>query len=390
VLNFDLMRAKAKGVLAFLAAAACLLGSPAPVAAQTGGRQVGEAARELARDLFRRGRELYQRGKAEEALDLLRQSYDLLPSWATLNGMALCEDSLTHYTEALQLYERSLAEGGTAISAEQKAQLEQRILELRRSLDLAVLSISSSPSGAQVSIDGTALGPTPGQAEVSGGTHTLVLTLDGYETAERTVTVNAGETGMVDVSLAVAVEAPEAPPGGRLAVTADEPGWTVFVDGTQVGTTPLQPTDVEAGERTVRVEGPNGAWEDRVQVPEGQLVRVGVRMGGGGVAQGWFWGVAATAAAAGIGWAAAGGYAWSLYDEYQGASPQRRDEIRPTQGTLLDVADALLGVAAGAAVTALVLGFFTNFGGDAEADVAVEGAGQGASDATATTGPASW
>jgi hypothetical protein len=384
------MTAKATRALAFLATAVCLLGSPPPAVAQTEERQVGEAARELARDLFRRGRELYQRGRAEEALDLLRQSYDLLPSWATLNGMALCEDSLTHYTEALGLYERSLAEGGTAISAEQKAQLELRIGELRRSLNLAQVSIVSSPPGAQVTIDGVPLGPTPGQAEVSGGAHTLVLTLEGYETTERTITVNAGETGMVDVTLAVAAEVPDAPPAGQLAVTADESGWAVFVDGTQVGTTPLAATDVEAGERTVRVEGPGGAWEDRVQVPVGQLVRVGVRMGTGGVAQGWFWGVAATAAAAGIGWAAAGGYAWTLYDEYQGASPQRRDEIRPTQGTLLDVADALLGVAAGAAVTALVLGFFTDFGGEPEADVAVEGAGQGASDATATTGPASW
>jgi hypothetical protein len=57
---------------------------------------------------------------------------------------------------------------------------------------------------------------------------------------------------------------------------------------------------------------------------------------------------------------------------------------------MLDVADALLGVAAGAAVTALVLGFFTDFGGEPEADVAVEAAGEGEGDATAATGSSSW
>jgi hypothetical protein len=387
------MTTRAMTAVVLLATAVCVLAGPSPAAAQTESTEgVDDATREQARELFRRGRELYQRNRAAEAMELLQQSYELLPSWATSNGMALCADKLGNLAEALRLYERSLAEAGTTISAEQKSQLEQRIGELRRSMSVALLSVVTSPDGAQLSLDGSPLGTTPFTGDIPSGSHTLALTLDGYVATERSITVVAAETRTVDVTLVATAVAPPPEVGetGRLAVGADEDGWAVFVDGTQVGTTPLPPTDVAAGERTVRVEGPDRAWEDRVQVPAEQLVRVAVRLGGGGVAQGWFWGIAATAAAAGIGSAATGGYAWSLYDEYQGASPQRRDEIRPTGDTMLDVADALLGVAAGAAVTALVLGFFTDFGGEPEADVAVEAAGEGEGDATAATGSSSW
>jgi hypothetical protein len=387
------MTTRAMTAVVLLATAVCVLAGPSPAAAQTESTEgVDDATREQARELFRRGRELYQRNRAAEAMELLQQSYELLPSWATSNGMALCADKLGNLAEALRLYERSLAEAGTTISAEQKSQLEQRIGELRRSMSVALLSVVTSPDGAQLSLDGSPRGTTPVTGDIPSGSHTLALTLDGYVATERSITVVAAETRTVDVTLVATAVAPPPEVGetGRLAVGADEDGWAVFVDGTQVGTTPLAATDVAAGERTVRVEGPDRAWEDRVQVPAEQLVRVAVRLGGGGVAQGWFWGIAATAAAAGIGSAATGGYAWSLYDEYQGASPQRRDEIRPTGDTMLDVADALLGVAAGAAVTALVLGFFTDFGGEPEADVAVEAAGEGEGDATAATGSSSW
>jgi hypothetical protein len=183
---------------------------------------------------------------------------------------------------------------------------------------------------------------------------------------------------------------PTAGERGLLAVTSDEEGRAVFVDGAQVGTTPLEPTEVAAGERLVRLEAGDRVWEERVQVAVGQTVRVNVALGGGGVAQGWFWGLAATAAAAGIGGAATGGYAMTLYDEYQGASAARRNEIVPTGNLLMDATDALLGVAGAAALTALILAFYTDFGGEPEASVTLDGAEEGAADATAATRALVW
>jgi hypothetical protein len=176
---------------------------------------------------------------------------------------------------------------------------------------------------------------------------------------------------------------------GRLALAADGEGWQVSVDGAAIGTTPLGPTELDAGEHLVRVEGDDRVWEERIDVPEDRTVTVNLSLGDG-VHQGWFWGVAATAAAAGIGWAATGGYAWSLHDEWDGATGADKADLASRGELMLDVADSLLGVAAGMAVTALVLGLFTDFGGDAEADVRIEGVGQGGSDATATSDLLRW
>jgi hypothetical protein len=49
---------------------------------------------------------------------------------------------------------------------------------------------------------------------------------------------------------------------------------------------------------------------------------------------------------------------------------------------MLDVADALLGVAGAAAIGALVLAFFTDFGGEPEGTISFELPAQGEVDAT--------
>ena len=376
--------------VAWLVTMLSAFGAPRPAVAQTQ-PAVDDATREQARDLFRRGRQLYQDDRSEEALDLLRQSYELMPSWATSNGMALCEEKLGHAADALRLYERSLQEGGAVIPDTQRAQLDQRIQELRRSLNLTRLSVVTSPVGAQILFDGSALGTTPFEGNVASGEHTLSTRLDGYETAERSVTLGAGESRTVDVTLVARAQTVPVPGAerGLLAVSGDETGWAVYVDGSQLGTTPLPPTEVPLGERLVRVEAGDRVWEERVQVSGQQTTRVSLTLGGG-VPQGWFWGVAATAAAAGIGFAATGGYAWSLHNDWEGATGAERADLADSGNLMLDVADALLGVAGGAAIAALVLAFFTDFGGAPEAAISVEGAGQGESNATAATGTLVW
>ncbi len=63
------------------------------------------------------------------------------------------------------------------------------------------LRISSSPQGASVTVDGTPVGPTPVQVTAGAGTHTVVLTKPGYQTATRQVTVTAGQTSYLNVTL---------------------------------------------------------------------------------------------------------------------------------------------------------------------------------------------
>lgn len=367
---------------------ATVVAVPSRVAAQESAAT--EAQREEARELFRRGRDLYQRGRTEEALEILRQAWEIYPSWAVSNGMALCVEKLGRMEEALALYERSLAEGGASIPADQQGQIAQRIGELRRELRLGRIRVDTHPSGVALTLDGTPLGASPFEGNIPAGEHVIGLHLEGYEDAQRSVTLAVGESRTIDVTLVARAETPGGPPGpagptgsgARLAVESEPAGAAVLVDGEAVGTTPVAGAEVAAGEHVVRVESGDRVWEDRVTVAEGGVTRLTVSLGGG-VHQGWFWGIASTAVAAAAGAAGTGGYAWSLYDEYETASPARQDEIRPTGELMLDLADALWGVAGAAAIGALVLFFFTDFGEEPSGTIAAPLGGSEASSAVA-------
>lgn len=67
---------------------------------------------------------------------------------------------------------------------------------------MGIISISSSPSGAKVYVDGGyVVSPTPMMIDVSPGSHTIKLTLTGYQDATQTVTVTAGQTTPVGFAL---------------------------------------------------------------------------------------------------------------------------------------------------------------------------------------------
>ena len=64
------------------------------------------------------------------------------------------------------------------------------------------LTIISTPSGAEVSIDGTAAGVTPVTGrELGAGTHSIQITMAGYEPFVTSKTIGAGEQAAVDATL---------------------------------------------------------------------------------------------------------------------------------------------------------------------------------------------
>jgi hypothetical protein len=372
---------------AFLGASLAFCSLVPAAVAQPAGDAAGDDVRARARELFQHGRQLFDQGRTEEALDELTRSHDLLPTWAASNGMALCEERLGHEEEALLLYETALREGGDGIPEAQRIQIENRIGLLRRELRLVRLAVTTTPPGATLALDGDEIGTTPFSGNAPEGLRTLRVSLEGYETVERPVELVQGEAQTLDVALVAVAAPPPLPPpvrSGRLAVTADAARCTVLVDGAPIGVTPVDAFELPAGEHLVRVETREASWEERIDVAGGETVRLDVRLGlHEGLHPAWFWTTAATAGAAAVGFVAAGGYAWSLHDEYVGASQARQDEIRPTAETTLDAADALLGVASAAAVGALVLFFFTDFDGEPpSAEITLEAPAQGVGDAT--------
>ena len=96
----------------------------------------------------------------------------------------------------------------------------------------APVSVSSRPAGAQVVVDGTALGTTPVDLELEAGERELEFRLAGYNAWGDTITVLADQPLSVpEVTLVQA--------DGRVELVTEPPGAAVSVNGEFQGSTPL-------------------------------------------------------------------------------------------------------------------------------------------------------
>jgi hypothetical protein len=85
------------------------------------------------------------------------------------------------------------------------------------------LSITSTPSGARVQLDGNAVGTTPLTLdEIEAGTHNVVFSREGYETSSMQVTVTPGSVRDMQVALDQLM--------GRLRVLV-RPWGSIYIDG---------------------------------------------------------------------------------------------------------------------------------------------------------------
>lgn len=117
----------------------------------------------------------------------------------------------------------------------------------------AAVSIDTTPSGADVTVDGKLVGVTPATLELDAGERVIHLTLEGYRTTDRTMKLTAGES----YHLLVPLDALPRPPGvtrraGRplyarwwfwAATSAVVVGTTAIVIGASAGGDPLSGAD---------------------------------------------------------------------------------------------------------------------------------------------------
>ena len=114
---------------------------------------------------------------------------------------------------------------------------------------LGALSVKSSPLGARISIDGTDYGKTPKNVnKLLIGTHNVVLTLDGYESVEKTVNVVEGTTEDLNVKLN------KLPEGGNIYVTTSPSGAQISVGGVDYGKSPCTIKNLKAGTYVVQAK----------------------------------------------------------------------------------------------------------------------------------------
>ena len=118
------------------------------------------------------------------------------------------------------------------------------------------LTVTSTPSGADIYFDNTWVGKTPLTSyEVDTGVQrekqvTVGLVLSGYKNRVSQLTVRAGQQTPWDVGLE-----PLIPRTGTLTVTSTPSGASVYIDGDFIGQTPLHDYEIDTGsQREKQVE----------------------------------------------------------------------------------------------------------------------------------------
>jgi hypothetical protein len=185
----------------------------APQAARAG-------VKEEARKHYDRAVELVDDGQLEGAIVEFQRSYDLTHHFAVLYNIGQVYVSLARPVEAVDAYERYLADGGRKIPADRRAEVEKEIV--RQKARIATLEIHGLPRGAVVRLDGNEIGRAPISApvRVGVGKHTIAASAEGYDSAEKEVVVAGEDHKAVELVLAKRVVESPAPPSVTYVVAS--------------------------------------------------------------------------------------------------------------------------------------------------------------------------
>jgi len=122
---------------------------------------------------------------------------------------------------------------------------EKKALSVTLTPAYGFLTVYSSPSNAEVYIDGNYVGDTPLENyKLSTGEHIIKIKKEGYQDYNKTITINPAEIMKLEVTLS------EKP--GTLKISSEPSGAKVYINGDYKGETPLT-LELEPGTYTVKL-----------------------------------------------------------------------------------------------------------------------------------------
>jgi hypothetical protein len=141
---------------------------------------------------------LFQNGEVSFvlALKIDKEGADLSPDYA-LHAALL---DVRARDDSLRADERCAACTISAV-AMQLGKITGRMLRETLQRARGTLELASTPDGAKVFVDGKWLGQTPLRQELFAGTHSIDLEREGYQTATRRLTVEAGQGASVSLTM---------------------------------------------------------------------------------------------------------------------------------------------------------------------------------------------
>ena len=147
--------------------------------------------------------------------------------------------------------------GGGAFAARQYAATPA-------SAGTGTLSLNTTPTGAQVVVDGQVRGVTPLTLTLNPGAHSVTVQQGDGEPRSVPITITAG------AQVSQYIELPKgAPAVGQLQIRTEPAGAAVSVDGVARGKSPLTIPNLAAGEHTVAVESDRGSVKQSVTIEAG-------------------------------------------------------------------------------------------------------------------------
>lgn len=177
------------------------------------------------------GDRAFELGRPGDALRFYESAYAKKRDTALVFNQARAQQALTHYTEALALYERFKAEADGALLARVPA-LDRIIGEMRGRVH--DLTIRCSVEGARIRLNGQVLGPSPISLRVDAGTHQIDGEKPGYRSFSRAVVLAGGVRSDLDIVLE-----PE-DKTGTLRIRTSPIASRVSVDSVSYGDAPLE------------------------------------------------------------------------------------------------------------------------------------------------------
>jgi hypothetical protein len=181
-----------------LAAAALALAPAAPAFAQAAVPSLDDLSEDQQRqlaNLYDLAESNAEGGEWRKALGYFQDAYEMFPHPRLLYQIARCHDKLGEEAAALNAYRRFVAD---LPDATEVPEAKRRIasLQTKQAVEATSLRIKSSPAGAVVYLDDVAngaVGTTPTiDLPLEAKTYTVIVEMDGYLTAQRTVELAPG------------------------------------------------------------------------------------------------------------------------------------------------------------------------------------------------------
>jgi hypothetical protein len=195
---------------------------------------------------FDKGLTLYTAGNYEAALAEFEAAYAVDSRFEVLFNIAVSQKRLFRYDDARKTFSRYLSVGQDKVPAARRALVEKEVDEMLRLT--AQLTFRVQPAGARVTIDGVFVGSAPLDVArlVGPGTRVVIIEAEGYVTERVSLDLVSGAQRLVEVTLR------RVPVDAEVEFTS-VPAATLFIDGAQLGLTPLTRT-LTPGGHALRLE----------------------------------------------------------------------------------------------------------------------------------------